>query len=102
MSLFQSEDGVSTTPTRSFGSMVEWLQCRLVTPCGTGSNPVGAAKEEQLCVGASGDCSPTTLHIVLSSKGRTSDFDSDNGGSNPSGTTCLTQILLLYLYYELN
>ena len=102
MSLFQSEDGVSITPTRSFGSMVEWLQCRLVTPCGTGSNPVGAAKEEQLSVGASGDCSPTTLHIVLSSKGRTSDFDSDNGGSNPSGTTCLTQILLLYLYYELN
>ena len=26
-------------------------------------------------------------NIVLSSKGRTSDFDSDNGGSNPSGTT---------------
>ena len=87
MSLFQSEDGVSTTPTRSFGSMVEWLQCRLVTPCGTGSNPVGAAKEEQLCVGASGDCSPTTLHIVPSSNGRISDFDSEYVGSNPAGAT---------------
>ena len=52
------------------------------------------------CVGASGDCSPTTLHIVLSSKGRTSDFDSDNGGSNPSGTTFLIQIFLLSLCYQ--
>ena len=94
MSLFQSEDGVSTTPTRSFGSMVEWLQCRLVTPCGLDSNSSRAAKEEQLCVGASGDCSPTTLHIVPSSNGRTSDFGSDNGGSNPSGTT-----LLIKIYY---
>ena len=92
MSLFQSEDGVSTTPTRSFGSMVEWLQCRLVTPCGTGSNPVGAAKEEQLCVGASGDCSPTTLHIAPSSKDRISDFDSENGGLNPSGATIINFI----------
>ncbi len=32
--------------------------------------------------------SPTTpTQIVLSSNGRTSDFDSDCGGSNPSGTT---------------
>jgi hypothetical protein len=57
------------------------------------------AKEEQLSVGASGDCSPTTLHFVPSSKGRTSDFDSDNGGSNPSGTTiiCLIDKFDLYL-----
>ena len=74
-------------PPALFGSMVEWLQCRLVTPCGTGSNPVGAAKEEQLSVGASGDCSPTTLHIVPSSNGRISDFDSEYVGSNPAGTT---------------
>ena len=74
-------------PSALFGSMVEWLQCRLVTPCGTGSNPVGAAKEEQLSVGASGDCSPTTLHIVPSSNGRISDFDSEYVGSNPAGTT---------------
>ena len=87
MSLFQSEDGVSITPTRSFGSMVEWLQCRLVTPCGLDSNSSRAAKEEQLCVGASGDCSPTTLHIVPSSNGRISDFDSEYVGSNPAGTT---------------
>ena len=33
-----------------FGSMVEWLQCRLVTPCGTGSNPVRAAKKSSEAV----------------------------------------------------
>jgi len=62
---------------------------------GTGSNPVGAAKLQ---------CSSEAEHsahigvvriskfliatyIVLSSNGRTSDFDSDCGGSNPPGTT---------------
>ena len=34
----------------NFGSMVEWLQCRLVTPCGTGSNPVRAAKKSSEAV----------------------------------------------------
>ena len=32
--------GSSPPPATKFGSMVEWLQCRLVTPRGTGSNPV--------------------------------------------------------------
>ena len=52
-----------------------------------GSNPVYRSKEDQLSVGASGDCSPTTLFIALSSNGRTADFDSACVGSNPAGAT---------------
>ena len=33
------------------GRMVEWLQCRLVTPCGPGSNPgmTAASKSKYFC-----------------------------------------------------
>ena len=41
------------------------------------------------------------LHsIVPSYNGSTSDFGSDDGGSNPSGTTFLIQIFLLSLFYQ--
>lgn len=41
----------------------------MVNPKAMGSNPIQKS------------------NIAPSSNGRTSDFDSDNGGSNPSGTT---------------
>lgn len=31
-----------------YRGMVEWLQCRIVNPCGTGSSPVISAKQECL------------------------------------------------------
>ena len=37
------DEGSSPFCSTNFGSMVEWLQYRPVTACGTGSNPVGAA-----------------------------------------------------------
>ena len=61
-------------------------------PCHGGGHGFESRMSRQrgiTCVGASGDCSPTTLYIAPSYNGSTADFGSANGGSNPPGVTKL-------------